>query len=366
MHFVKHILALAGAAALALAAKAAVVDELVYHDLRSFPLIGTLAPDASEAYTRLPDSLQGRVRDELWNLGLNSAGLAVRFRSDSPRLAAEWHSRNKFNMNHMTATGIRGLDLYVLTPDSQWTTVSSARPAFHNHHSRSLMVTDMQPGVMREYMLYLSLYDGVDTLRIGIDSTATLALPAVDLPRRQKPVVVYGTSIVQGGCATRPGMVHTSILERLLQREVVNLGFSGNARLDPEIAALMAQADASVYVLDPLPNCTPERVDTAMVPFVKIIRDRRPSTPIVLVESPISPIARFNTEVAATLAAKNAVLRRIYNELKAAGDPNLYYFEAKDIVGDNPEVTVDNYHFTDTGFDIFARSLAPLIRQFTE
>ena len=58
-------------------------------------------------------------------------------------------------MNHMTATGIRGLDLYVLTPDSQWTTVS-ARPAFHDHHSRSLMVTDMQPGVMREYMLYLS------------------------------------------------------------------------------------------------------------------------------------------------------------------------------------------------------------------
>ena len=85
-----------------------------------------------------------------------------------------------------------------------------------------------------------------------------------------------------------------------------------------------------------------------------------------MVESPIFPIARFNTEVAATLAAKNAVLRRIYNELKAAGDDNLYYFEAKDIVGDNPEVTVDNYHFTDTGFDLFARSLAPLIRQFTE
>ena len=90
-------------------------------------------------------------------------------------------------------------------------------------------------------------------------------------------------------------MVHTSILERLLQREVVNLGFSGNARLDPEIAALMAQADASVYVLDPLAKLHPERVDTAMVPFVKIIRDRRPTTPVVPRRKPNIPPSPAST-----------------------------------------------------------------------
>lgn len=361
-HIVKILLCLFGVA-VQFTVQAAVVDELVYTDMSSYPLLGTLAPDAKTAYSRLPDSMETRVRTQLWDLGKNSAGMAVRFRTDSPRIAARWKSRNKFNMNHMTAAGIRGLDLYVLQGDSVWTTMSSIRPNFNSHYTTALAVTDMEPGVMREYMLYLSLYDGVDSLYVGVDSTSAVLLPAVDLPDRRRPVVMYGTSILQGGCASRPGMVHTSILERMLQREVINLGFSGNARLDPEIAQLMAQSDASVFVIDVLPNCKAAQIDSLARPFVEILRSKHPETPIVLVESPIFPVARFSTEVSATLAEKNARLRRIYEELKSEGDLNLHYFEAKDILGDNYEATVDNYHFTDTGFDIFARNLYPLIHR---
>lgn len=342
-------------------ARGAAVDELVFTDLSSFPLLGTLAADASISYSRLPDSLEHRVREQLWDLGKNSAGLAVRFRSDSPRIGARWHSRNKFNMNHMTATGIRGLDLYVLQDDSTWTTVSSIRPNFHKHNTTAMAVTDMTPGVMREYMLYLSLYDGVDSLFAGVDSGCVVLPPAVNLPERAKPIVMYGTSILQGGCATRPGMVHTSILGRMLQREVINLGFSGNARLDPEIAGLMAQADASVFVIDALPNCTAAQVDSLARPFVEIIRAKHPTTPIVLVESPIFPIARFNTETSATLADKNAHLRKVYEAIKASGDDNIYYFEGEAVLDDEVEATVDNYHFTDMGFVHYARKLYPLI-----
>ncbi len=345
-----------------ISAQGAVVDELVYTDMQPYPLLGTLAPNASIAYSRLPDSIQGTVRDELWNLGINSAGLAVRFRSDSPRLAAKWKSRNGFNMNHMTPTGIRGLDLYVLQDDSTWTTMSSARPAYRGKNNTCLLSTDMKPGVMREYLLYLSLYDGVDSLYIGVDSTSAVLPPAIDLPRRGKPVVMYGTSILQGGCATRPGMAHTNILERELQREVVNLGLSGNARLDPEMARLMASADASVFVVDALPNCKVEQIDSLMIPFVEILRKAHPTTPVVMVESPIFPIARFSMEVEATLAAKNDALRRAYDALVAGGDRNLYYFESTDILGGDPEATVDNYHFTDTGFANFARAMKPLLQ----
>lgn len=337
-------------------------DGLKYYDLSEFPLLGTLAPDATARYSRLPDTLKDSIRADLWNLGLNSAGLAVRFRSDSPRLSARWHSRNKFNMNHMTATGIRGLDLYVLQGDSVWTTMSSARPAFHNHNSTSNLVTDMTPGVMREYMLYLSLYDGVDSLYVGVDSSAVVLPPAIDLPRRGKPVIMYGTSILQGGCATRPGMAHTNILERQLQREVVNLGFSGNARLDPCIAYLMAENDASLFVLDMLPNCSADMLDERLEDFVSILREKHTSTPIVLVESPIFPIARFNNEVSQTLAEKNARLRKIYERILSAGDDNIYYFEAENILGDGYEMTVDNYHFTDSGFQRFADSMLPLLQ----
>ena len=264
-------------------------------------------------------------------------------------------------MNHMTATGIRGLDLYVLTPDSVWTTVSSARPAFNSHDSRSLLATDMEPGVMREYMLYLSLYDGVDSLSVGVDSSAVLLPPAVDLPKKDAPVVMYGTSILQGGCATRPGMAHTNILMRDMQHEVVNLGFSGNARLDKEIAQLIADSDASVIVLDPLPNCSAALLDENLADFVAIIRQKKPKTPIIFVESPMFPISRFNREVYSTVSDKNQHLFAIYNWLKDEGDNNLYYFTADKILGDNYEATVDNYHFTDQGFRYFADQLRPLI-----
>ena len=339
-------------------------NELDYRSADNLPVLGTLAPDAEAHYSRLPDSLKGKVRDDLWNLGLNSAGVSVRFRSNSPDLGVKWHSRNKFNMNHMTATGIRGLDLYALT-DSGWTFVNSGRPAFHQHNSTSRLVSGMEPGVEREYMLFLSLYDGVDSLYIGVDSTATLLPPATATPVRRKPVIMYGTSILQGGCATRPGMAHTNILQRMLNREVVNLGFSGNAKLDPEIAELMAQADASLFVLDNLPNCTPEMVSDLTEPFIAILRAKHPTTPILLVESPYFPISRWSPDVEATLRDKNARLRAIYERL-APSDPNIHYFRGEDIFGAEAESTVDNYHFTDMGFRAFAEKLAPVIEQLIQ
>ncbi len=331
-----------------------------YLPLDSFPVFGTLAPDAEKKYSRLPDGLRDSIRKDLWDLGLHSAGLSIRFSSDTKNIKLRWKSLNKFNMNHMTPTGIRGLDLYVMLPDSSWTTLGAARPSLSKRHSTSTVAADMKRE-MREYMLFLSLYDGVDSIYIGVDSAAVVEMPAVDLPRR-RPVVMYGTSILQGGCASRPGMAHTNILQRLLNREVVNLGFSGNARLDPEIADLMASADASVYVIDCLPNCTGKILEERLIPFYRRIRAVRPDTPIMFVESPMFPVSRFSTEVDSTLTAKNATFRRLFNEI-AAADPAVEYFEAKDILGGDPEATVDNYHFTDTGFANFAAALLPRLKR---
>lgn len=336
----------------------------VYHSLDSMPVLGTLAPTAAKRYSRLPDSLQQAVRSDLWALGLNSAGMAVRFRSDASDILLRWTSLNKFNMNHMTPTGIRGLDLYVLTPEGEWTTVSSARPSLGSKTSTSTIVNDMAPE-MREYMLYLSLYDGVDSISIGVDSAAVVLPPAVDLPRREAPVVMYGTSILQGGCATRPGMAHTNILQRMLQREVVNLGFSGNARLDPEIAHLMASAPASVYVIDCLPNCTEEQLRERLLPFYTILREARPQAQILFVESPEFPIMRFSQEVDSTITSKNAALRELYAPI-AASDPRVALFRAHDILGDDMETTVDNYHLTDYGFQRFALAMMPVLSRMIE
>lgn len=334
-----------------------------WHNLKSYPLLGTLAPDASVPYSRFPDSMKDSVRKELWPISTCSAGLSVRFRSDSPRIQLKWKSSGGGDLNHMTATGVRGLDLYVLQPDSTWTTVGSGRPLSKNWTTTTVM-KDMEPCVVREYMLYLSLYDGVDSLFVGVDSATVLAMPAVDLPVRRKPVVMYGTSILQGGCASRAGMAHTNILQRMLNREVVNLGFSGNARLDPEVAELMATSDASCFVVDAMPNCTPDMIDERMEKFLGILRAAHPTTPILLVESPWFPIMRFNRETNTTIREKNRRLRAIYDRLSVS-DKNLHYFNADNILTD-PEATVDNYHFTDYGFLEFARALRPVLEQLIE
>lgn len=345
-------------------AKAIKTDDLLWHNADSLPLLGTLAPDASKAYSRLPDSLETRIRPELWALGKNSAGLAIRFRSDASALGFKWKSLNKFNMNHMTPTGIRGLDLYALDDDNKtWQTVSSVRPLQNHHHTTAMAVTEMVPK-MREYMLYLSLYDGVDSIFIGVDSAATVLQPSIQLPVREKPLVMYGTSILQGGCATRPGMVHTSMLGRMLNREVINLGFSGNAQLDPEIAMLIASSDPSVIVLDMLPNCTKEQLEERLVPFYEIIRKAHPEVSILMVESPLFPIMKWNTETNETINEKNRTLEKIFAGL-SQNDENLYYYEGSRVISDR-EGTVDNYHLTDLGFKEFAENMYPVLLELIE
>ena len=341
----------------------ATASESVYYDARNYEIIGTLAPDASQPFSRLPDSLKDTIRKEVWDLGLNSAGIAIRFSTDTKTMRVRWKSHNKFNMNHMTPIGIRGLDLYTLQEDSTWTFVNSGRPSLSSATTTARLATAIPESGLREYMLYLSLYDGVDSLEIGVDSTAVIAMPAVNLPVREKPIVMYGTSILQGGCANRPGMAHTNIIERAMNREVINLGFSGNARLDKGIAELMATCDAACYVIDPLPNCTSDLLKEKLADFYHIIRSARPDTPIIFVESPLFPVMRFDEEVNATITEKNATLRTIYDGFVASGDKNLLYFEGNGVFDGNAELTVDNYHLTDYGFSQFAERLLPVIKK---
>lgn len=337
--------------------------DLVWHPMSQYPLHGTLSPHSdSLSYVRVPDSLKASMRPELYDLATNTAGMYIRFATDASAIGARWKATKKFNMNHMTAAGIRGLDLYTRLDDGTWTTVGSARPSFGSHNTTTMVITDMQPQ-MREYMLYLPLYDGVDSIYIGVDSAAVMKMPAVDSPRARRPVIMYGTSILQGGCASRPGMVHTSQLGRMLDREVFNLGFSGNAKLDKEIAMLIAAApDPAAIVLDPLPNLKTPELQERMEPFIAIIRKAHPHTPIILVESAVFPVMRFNMETLETIGEKNRALRAIYDRLVAGGDSNLHYFKGEDILGDCVEGTVDNYHFTDLGFTVFARNLYPLLK----
>lgn len=337
-----------------------VLSQLVYHEGSSFPVYGKSRESTFGRYTRLPGSVADFARRPVWDLGLHSAGLAVRFRSNSTTISVRWTNTFCNSMNHMAPTGVRGLDLYAWV-DGGWRFVNCARPG-SGKTTESRIVSDMVPEE-REYMLYLPLYDGIDSLSIGVDSCAMIGAPRLSYPVREHPIVFYGTSILQGGCSSRPGMAHTNILSRRLNCEAINLGFSGNGQLDYEIAHLMAEVDAGVFVLDFVPNVTVEQIETKLLPFYRILRDRHPDTPIVFVEDPVFPHTFFDVQAAASVRRLNAALAEHYRRLRESGERNIYYVSSEDMLGDDGEATVDGIHFTDLGMMRYADLLYPVLRR---
>ena len=335
-------------------------QEIVYTDASVFPLYGKVTDATDSRYERLPSELKGVSRDPVWYLGTNSAGLFIRFRSNSTAIHARWESTYDYSMTHMTDTGTKGLDLYALV-DGEWRHVCSAQP--QGKVSERKIIANMDP-VEREYMLYLSLYDGVSSLEIGVDAGATLDQPAVDRPSRERPIVMYGTSILQGGCANRPGMAHTNILGRRLDREVINLGFSGNALLDMEIAHLMASVeDPGVFVLDYAPNAWDYLIDEKGEEFFRIIRDAHPDVPVIFIEDVIFPHTIFDNAIREEVEKKNAAQKRLYRKLKKAGEKRIYYISADGMIGDDGEATVDAIHFTDLGAMRYVEHVLPTIKK---
>ncbi len=339
--------------------QAAGEDTLKYVNGAGFQLIGKGFSDTENRYDRLPASLKDKTRPPVWSLSKNCSGLAIRFRTNSRIIAAKWELTGDVVMNHFAPSGIKGVDLYCLEK-GQWLFVNSGRPA--GKASSSVIINHME-GKDKEYMLYLPLYDGVSKVEIGVEPKASIEQPVVDSPRKAKPVVVYGTSITQGGCASRVGMSYTSQLSRMLDRQFINLGFSGNGQLDLEVAEAMAGIDASCFVIDCLPNVGPEQMKEKYLRFFEIIRGKNPGTPILLVGNLHYTHGTFDPKVSSLILEKNTLLKSYYNELKKKGDRNIYYLKADGLTGDDLEGTVDGVHLTDLGFKRLAENMYPVLKK---
>jgi lysophospholipase L1-like esterase len=331
---------------------------LVWHDAAKLAVEGKGWTNTFKFYDRLPKTAKGVVRAPVWNLSQDSAGMAVRFISDSPEISARWVLRkSELAMPHMPASGVSGLDLYTKI-DGKWHWIGAGRPK-QSPSNEVTVVHGITPGA-REYMMYLPLYNGVESLEIGVTRTSHFESAPV---RSQKPIVFYGTSILQGGCASRPGMAYPSIVGRWLDWPIINLGFSGNAHSEPEVAQLLAQLDPAVYVLDPLPNMTDATVRERIEPFVKTLRNAHPTTPIVLVEHEVYCDGILVQARREKYTNANAALKVAYENLKHSGIRNLYYLPAKGLIGDDGEGTVDGTHATDLGFERIAEKVTPILRK---
>lgn len=315
-------------------------------------------PSESEPYSRFPNRSQEALREAIWLLSRCSSGITIRFLCDAASLAVRWSLRKpELALPHMPAAGASGVDLYIRDPQSghiRW--ASAGRPETPTGNYAVLL--EHQPRQMREYFLYLPLYNGVTQLELGTDSQATIA-PAS--PREDKPLCFYGASILQGACASRPGMALTALLGRQLERAVWNFGFSGNSHAEPEVAQLLAELDPALTVIGPAPSLKEEYVLSRLETFFEILRQAHPQMPVVFISNAVYQDAWTNPLRFEATQKANAALHTVFLKLQSRY-ADLHFIDGTSMLGDDGESAVDGTHPTDVGFLRMAQALAPQLQ----
>lgn len=307
-------------------------------------------------FDRFPAKAEKTVTPAVWSLSRDSAGMMVRFKTDAKAIYCRYDlAKANLALPAMPATGVSGLDLYARDDKGQWRWVACPKPAAQ--HVEAVLISDLAPGE-HEFAAYLPLYNGIEKLEIGVPAGAKFE----GLAPREKPIVFYGTSITHGANASRPGMVHTAILGRRLDRPVINIGFSGNGRMDAAVGDLINELDAAAIVIDCCPNMGPADVTAKCVPLVKQLRSKHATTPIILVED-----RRFTNSWITPAKAKfhddnHAALKAAYEQLKAENVANLSYISGDALYGTDAEGANDASHATDLGFMRQADVFEPVLR----
>ena len=320
-----------------------------FFDFNSLIAQGLAEPGLARQYPfqRIPDKYKESVRQKLWDLSQNSAGVSITFETDSPKIFVYWKVKLDFKMNHMPNTGIKGLDLYE-NKNNSWYYCSTGIPTGKDNEA---VIFKSKKSKLRKFKLHLPLYDIITDFKIGINNECEFSNYHTD----SKTIVFYGTSITQGGCASRPGIAYTNIISRNTDYNCINLGFSGNGHLEASIGLILSKIKSDFYVIDCLPNVDMNLIKSNVIPLIKSIRSSFHSInkPIVFVEQPDC----HNNYIEENVYKKNNTLKEeVQNALKI-GHEKIYLINSKGCLGNDNEATVDGIHYNDIGFARFARHL---------
>lgn len=326
-------------------------------DATTLDVLGKATTVKRGKFHRVDSSVFNMLPKAVARLATNSAGIHIGFQTDSRSIRARWVLGKYNELSNMTPIAINGLDLYGWNGNG-WQYVASARPG---KDSNDVVIISNLDGKMRHYRLYLPLYSEVRSLAIGVNTNAEISKSEKEfIPSRK--VVVYGSSITQGASASRPGMAWPSIVSRELGIETFNLGFSGSGKMELTLADVLASMDADVYVLDCVPNPSPQQIRERAVPFVQRLRKFKPDVPIIMIESIIREQAHWNHETGKRVHDQNKAFKEAYDKLKEEGYQGIHYISSTHLIGDDHEATIDGTHLTDLGFKRFSVIVSEALR----
>lgn len=339
-------------------------DELTWHSPldEPFRVSGLAWFESNRLYRRLPAVPDYPIPSAVDILANCTSGGQIRFRTNSRYISVRVRLTAGSGMYHMPPTGECGVDAYTGGPGN-WLFAGTANfTAGQLEYESRLFVNDSRE--WRSYMLNLPLYQGVNEMWIGLDSEAEISSP--ESYDSDKKIILYGTSITQGGCAARPGMSYTNILSRRMNREFINLGFSGNGKGEPELAHLIAQIDnPACLVIDYEANsCGTEQYKKTLPAFIRTYREAHPDVPIILVSRFPYGAEKFKPELVQERLERRDFQADLIQSLTDAGAHRLTFVDGTNLLGSHPgEATVDGVHPTDLGFMMMADYLEPIFKQ---
>jgi len=331
-------------------------NRTVWRDAREVGIDGAYRVPGTKEFTRLPLAAKGRVTGRVWGWSRQATGMGVRFRTDSKTIRFRWGVGDDAGYPGGAPKGLnaRGIDVYGRKEGRPWEYIRSFNTA-----SDGTGHAELKWSSEWEARVYLPPRAHLENFQIGTDRGTKLE-KGRPLAFGEKPIVHYGTSIVHGGCVARPGMIYTSHYGRLLDAEVVNMGFSGSAEMEPEMIEYVAAPEAALYILDPLPNMWTEIVEERYEKFVRGVKARRPETPILLCSAYRSGQPGADTR-------DGLWVKKLWERLRKE-DPatwaNLHYLPAKDMLPpDSWDATLDKTHPNEYGSQHLAKCYAAKIRE---
>ena len=339
-------------------------------DEEGFRLSGFAFRAPGGPFRRMPDAPEGTYSPGVTALSRHTSGGELAFRTDSTRLAVRVRLVDTTRMYHMALTGCAGFDFYLGPPGEHRFVGVPHFGADAKSYELELLSFPLRKGVMREWRVFFPLYGGVAEFALGLDPDARIEAPT---PWRDpRPVIVYGTSVTQGGCASRSGMSPTNILSRRWNVPVLNFGFSGSGMGEPEvIEALLRVENPRLFILDYIGNAGFERFRRTIGPALDAIRAKYPRVPVALATTlrrNATLLLPEQQDRADEFAAADAYIRDLVSARRAAGDPAIRVLESV-LYGRYPdwdECSVDGVHFTDLGFSRLADLWGAQLRDLME
>ena len=320
--------------------------------------------ELKDNFHRLTPRAENKVRGAVWRLSKQSAGLSICFHTNAPSVKVRYKVTGGLNMFHMPTTGVSGVDLYATDADGRlrWCASKfnlSFKDTIDYEFKDLTYFTGEDKGY--DFELFLPLYNEVSWMEIGVPEDRELRfIPASS----EKPIVVYGTSIAQGACASRTGMAWTNIVHRESGLPVINLGFSGNGQLEEEMFGFLAEIDAKLFVIDCLPNMSTERTELIfdrLTKGISMLREKS-QAPILLVEHDYANGISSQQNID-WYSGANREQRRVFKALQENGVKEVFYLSHEELAFTQDSM-VEGLHPNDLGMrqyaDAYLRKLAEI------